>query len=54
MSLDEARRNFTIDASSLITTNNYMLVGDNAYGYSLSGTNLSTNVICDLDIILKD
>jgi Ca2+-binding RTX toxin-like protein len=49
MSFDEARNNFNIDASPSISTNYYMLVGDNAYGYSFSGTNLSANVIGDLD-----
>ena len=49
MSLDEARNNFSIDAGGSIATYNYMLVGDNAYGYSFSYTNLLSNVIGDLD-----
>jgi len=49
MSYDEARLGFTVDAPVATTTNFYMLVGDNAYGYSTSGTNLSTSTIGDLD-----
>ena len=49
MSYDEARLGFRVDAPVATTTNFYMLVGDNAYGYSTSGTNLTTNTIGDLD-----
>jgi hypothetical protein len=50
MSQDEARSGFTVDASDNPgTTSNYLLVGDNAYSYSYSGTNLATGVIGDLD-----
>jgi hypothetical protein len=49
MSYDEARLGFNVDAPIATTTNFYMLVGDNTYGYSFSGTNLSTSTIGDLD-----
>lgn len=49
MSFDEARSNFTVDASASIATSNYLLVGDNAYSYSFSATFLSVPIIGDLD-----
>lgn len=39
MSYDEARRGFQYDAPANTASNYYLLVGDNAYGYSTSGTN---------------
>ena len=50
MSFDEARSGFTIDASATTSTNHYLLVGDNAYGYSTAATNLATGNIGDLDM----
>lgn len=49
MSLDEARSNYSIDAGNNISTNNYLLVGDNAYSYSYAGTDLNFGIIGDLD-----
>ena len=49
MSFDEARSGFATDASATTSTNNYLLVGDNAYGYSTASTNLATGSIGDLD-----
>ena len=49
MSYDEARSAFVTDASATTATNNYLLVGDNAYGYSSGSTNLSLGIIGDLD-----
>lgn len=48
-SLDEAQYNFTQDAPNSVITNFYVLVGDNAYGYSFSSTNLSLNILGDID-----
>lgn len=36
MSLDEARSGYALDALGGVQTNNYVLIGDNAYGYSFS------------------
>jgi hypothetical protein len=53
MSLDEARSNFIVDASSSpALTSNYLLVGDNAYGYSFSGTAYNFSFIGDIDTYL--
>jgi hypothetical protein len=49
MSYDEARWGFQYDAPATTATSYYLLVGDNAYGYSTSGTNLSIAAIGDLD-----
>ncbi len=49
MSLDEARSGFAIDAPATTSTNNYLLVGDNAYGYSAASTSLATGSFGDLD-----
>ena len=48
-SLDEASRSFAVDAPYSLSTNFYILVGDNAYGYSSSLTNLTYNIIGDID-----
>lgn len=47
MSLDEKR--YGHDAESGITTTNYLLVGDNAYGYSATATLPAFGLIGDLD-----
>ena len=40
MSLDEARFNYSVDALGATNTYNYLLVGDNAYGFSFSSSDL--------------
>ena len=49
MSLNEANLNFTVDASNTPPSNNYMMVGENVYGYSYSGTNIAANSFGDID-----
>ena len=49
MSYDEARSGFAVDASENIPTNNYLLVGGNAYGYSYAATNLGISSFGDID-----
>jgi hypothetical protein len=49
MSYDEARSGFNVDALPGTNTSNYILVGDNAYGYSSAATNLLIPLIGDLD-----
>ena len=49
MSLNEANSNFTVDASNTPPSNNYMMVGENVYGYSYSGTNIAANSFGDID-----
>lgn len=49
MSFDEARFGFVVDAPDTTSTGFYLLVGDNAYGYSTAWTNLSAGVYGDID-----
>lgn len=49
MSFDEARFGFVADAPDTTSTSFYLLVGDNAYGYSTAWTNFSLGVYGDID-----
>ncbi|WP_431268761.1 Calx-beta domain-containing protein [Dankookia sp. P2] len=52
--MDEARSGFQVDALPNTGTSNYLLVGDNAYGYTYAASSAYLSYIGDVDVYLME